>query len=197
MSGRRLSLAMALAVLAMTLVALPSFAMNPAPRRVVAVGQMPRVPLVAVPSQMTPQPRARIATSHANGTVILMPYYGYGFGFDPFWNPYWYPGYWWYGRPFDDQQYLLQPVVPEGQALVTLHVVPSKAEVVIDRNDLGKARSFDSVRHPLWLKPGQHVVEISKAGYQALRLSFTVESGRAYDLVYGLNKGSGVDARST
>ncbi len=142
--------------------------------------------------------RARpVAATAGAGSVVLVRYFGYPLGFYPGWDTFWYPGPWGYGWPGPEPSYALQPAVPTDQVLVTLHIKPAKAEVTVDGRTLGKARDFDSVRKPLWLKPGGHVVEIGRGGYQTLRLALDLEGGRGYDLSYGLNKGAGVDGRSS
>lgn len=136
-------------------------------------------------------------TFQSSGTVVQARYFRHRFGFYPYWDPFWYPDPWFYGWYAREPGYLVQPAVPKDQVLVTMHIKPAKAAVTVDGKSMGTARDFDSVSQPLWLKPGEHVIEIGKPGYQTLRLSLDLEGGRAYELNYGLNKGQGVDNRSS
>jgi hypothetical protein len=123
--------------------------------------------------------------------------YWHPYGFYSPWGPLWYPGPWWYAWPAPEPGYSLQPAVPKDQAMLTFHVSPGSAEVTVDGKAIGKAKGFDSVRRPLWLKPGEHVVELGKGGYQTLRITLDLEGGSGYDVSYGLNKGTGLDGRSS
>jgi hypothetical protein len=132
--------------------------------------------------------------------VILVPYFHYHdpFYYDPFyyhWYGRWPYDPWWYGPPAPAYRY--EVAVPADRALVTVHVKPSKATVLVDGRVVGEARDFDEPEEPLWLKPGRHVVELRRSGYQTLRLAFDLSGGEAYDLRYKLAKGEGLDARSS
>lgn len=186
-------------MVATLVLATPVLAAHPAPRATLMPIQTQHVMPAREVSGAAPlrSPRA-VVTDHDSGQVILVPYAGFGWGFGPFWDPYWTSNYWrFYDRWPDRAGYLLQPAVPDGQALVTLEIDPSRAEVAVDGRDVGKASLFRSVHHPLWLKAGKHVIEIKRNGYQTLRFDFDLESGRAYTLSYGMNKGTGVDTRSS
>lgn len=187
MSGRRYRFASALAVFTALLMAVPALAGNEGVRARSAAVR-------AFSAPTTPQ---MSATHYGAGPVVWARYYSRPFGFYSAWGPFWYPGPWWYGWPEPEPAYTLQPAVPKDQVLVTLHITPSKADVTVDGKTQGKARDFGSVRQPLWLKPGEHVIEIGRAGYQTLRLALELDGGHGYDLSYGLNKGQGLDARSS
>lgn len=116
---------------------------------------------------------------------------------DPFfWDPFWHPGwgvYYAYGpSPYDRHA---RPA-PRHAAPVELHVSPRKAKVSVDGDEVGQARDFDSRAYPLWLKPGTHELELSRPGYQTLRVKIDVKKGRAYRVRYDLREGEGLDPRS-
>jgi hypothetical protein len=118
--------------------------------------------------------------------------------FEPaFWYPY--PGFGWgisyaYGPP-PYGGYAQLP--PRNAAPVELHVSPRKADVIIDGTNVGQARDFNSRAYPLWLKAGTHTLELSRPGYQTLRVKFEVKRGKAYRVHYELREGEGIDPRSS
>lgn len=124
------------------------------------------------------------------GTVYARPY---------FWDPVWYPGFGWgvsyaYGPP-PYGAYSQPP--PRNAGPVELHVRPRKADVIVDGTNLGQARNFDSDAYPLWLKVGTHTLELSRPGYQTLRVKLEVRRGKAYRVHYELREGEGLDPRSS
>jgi PEGA domain len=141
----------------------------------------------------------RVAPARFHGRFGFHRYGGFGWGpyWGPFWDPFWYPDPWWYGEPYGPRGYVLQPAVPRDQSLVEFHIKPSKAMVTVDGKEIGRAKEFDTIRQPLWLKPGTHVIEIQRPGYQRLRLAIDVDGGQAYELNYALNRGQGLDNRSS
>ena len=127
--------------------------------------------------------------------VIVRPVF-----YDPlFSDPFWYPRFGWgvyysYGpAPY----YGYAQIPPPNAAPVELHVSPRKATVIVDGTNVGQARDFSSRAYPMWLKAGTHQMELSYKGYQTLRVKFDVKRGRAYRVHYELNKGEGLDPRSS
>lgn len=129
-----------------------------------------------------------------------------GWRFDPFWT-YGYGYYgpygpfafspWYSGPAYPQRIETTTPLVPADKAAVALDVHPSKAVITIDGEPAGRARDHDTMADALWLEPGRHVVELSADGRRTLRIEVDVEGGRAYDLRYELDKGAGLDARSS
>jgi hypothetical protein len=119
-----------------------------------------------------------------------------------FWDPFW-PGpspWGWYG--YGSLVYVpvsggTMQVAPLDVARLGLHVSPRKADIVIDGNDVGEARDYDADFRPLWLSPGDHVLELRYLGYQTLRIRLDVNKGQVSDLHYKLRAGSGLDERSS
>jgi len=111
------------------------------------------------------------------------PYSGFGWGLSSWYGPPLYGGY--------------APIQPRNAAPVELHVRPRRSEVIIDGSNVGQARDFNSRAYPLWLKAGTHTLELSRPGYETLRLTFEVKRGRAYRVHYELREGEGLDPRSS
>src|SRR5262245_6934298 len=109
-----------------------------------------------------------------------------------YWDPWWYPYPY---APYPYPRYAQLP--PRNVAPVELHVSPRKADVIVDGANVGQARDFNSAAYPLWLKPGTHTLELSRSGYQTLRVKFAVQKGRAYRVHYELREGEGLDPRSS
>jgi hypothetical protein len=129
------------------------------------------------------------------GSVVVVPgwYPGwYGSG----WYGWWGPGWWdtsWYA-PWEARHLAVRP--SKDAAAVELHVHPWKAEVKVDGTLVGQARDFDSRATPLWVKPGEHVLELSYPGYETLRTQIDASSALTLDLRFHLDKGHGLDPRS-
>ena len=76
-------------------------------------------------------------------------------------------------------------------------MIPRRATVVVDGDEVGTARHFNGYRDALWLQPGLHTVEFQVRGYMTLRVRVDAKEGRYYKLQYRLRKGEGVDPRSS
>jgi hypothetical protein len=128
---------------------------------------------------------AFIVSPGFSGPVLFDP-----FGYGPAWG-------WWGLDPARPGDYVTLPPVPPNMARISLHVKPRKADLVIDGTDIGEARDYTFEDRPLWLSPGPHQVEIRFAGYQTLRLGLELSKGQVYDLHYRLDRGEGIDSRSS
>ncbi len=127
--------------------------------------------------------------------VIVRPVF-----YDPFfWDPFWYPRLGWgvYSSYGPAPYYGYAQLPPRNAAPAELHVKPRKSTVIVDGTVVGQARDFSSQAYPMWLKAGTHQLELSYKGYQTLRVKFEVKRGRAYRVHYELNKGQGIDPRSS
>jgi len=122
---------------------------------------------------------------------------------DPFWDPLWdidadlvlgYAPYTYPPRAWTTYG----PTGPARHSLVPieLHVHPWKASVIVDDSTLGEARDYNDDAHPLFLTPGDHLVELQYPGYETLRFTLNVQRGLPRDLHYSLIKGEGMDPRS-
>jgi hypothetical protein len=78
-------------------------------------------------------------------------------------------------RPPDD--------APADWGFLGIDVLPADAEVYVDGHAVGEARQFGGGEGMLALPPGRHRIEIQRAGFQPVRLTF--EIGRRQTHVYG------------
>jgi hypothetical protein len=123
------------------------------------------------------------------------------FAVSTFWDPFW-PGpspWGWYG--YGPLVYAPASggtlAAPPDAARLGLHVRPRKADILMDGNDVGEARDYDADFRPLWLSPGDHLLELRYPGYQTLRIRMDLGKGQASVLHYKLRAGSGLDERSS
>lgn len=170
----------------------------------------------------SPPTRSRVATqapSPRSGTPARTPvqgraHYGYGGsgyggypGHYPGWyGPLWSYGFWW-GWPsaYWDPWWYPTPYVyverdsaiPVGPALLETDVVPRKARVRLDGEDVGRVKDYNGTWDQLPLREGRHVVEFEADGYQTLRVVLDASAGRRYRVVYALQRGAGLDERSS
>ncbi len=173
--------------------------MRRAPRRTTLALTLAPLLLLGIPEAMAGGRTVVRSSGIVQHRVIVRPAF-----VDPFfWDPFWYPGFGWglydsYGPPYGPPPYGgYAQVPPRNAAPVELHVSPRKATVIVDGTDVGQARDFNSRAYPLWLKAGTHTLELSRPGYQTLRVKFEVKRGRAYRVHYDLREGKGVDPRSS
>lgn len=108
------------------------------------------------------------------------PYWGLGFG----WGG-------WYPRPV----YRASAPGEAPGALIT-RVQPKKARVAVDGQFVGKAKNFNGTWDRLWLEPGLYSLELSRKGYQTLRVNVDVHPGMTVKLEEQLREGAGLDPRS-
>jgi len=149
--------------------------------------------------------RATYGYGHGHGSGY---YPGYGWGWGGYYGYRWgygYPYYGYGGRPYyRGVGYAARPVIlAGGQAGASrpggleLNVKPKKASVTVDGKYVGQARDFNGKWDLLWLKPGGRVVELGYDGHKTLRLFLEVEGGQFLKLGERLEKGEGIDPRST
>lgn len=132
---------------------------------------------------------------HEGGGVVVVPGWYPGW-YGPGWYGWWGPSWWdtpWYA-PWHPRHLAVRP--SKDASAVELHVHPWKAEVKVDGTPAGQARDFDSRATPLWVKPGEHVLELSYPGYETLRTRIDAGSALTLDLRFHLEKGQGLDPRS-
>ncbi len=126
---------------------------------------------------------------HGHGYGYYGHYGHYGYPWYPYWGGY-YPA--WGAYPGMTLR------VPEtAPAAIETDVRPKKAEVLIDGEFAGQARDFNGTWDLLWLDPGEHVVEFRAPGYKTLRQHVPIAAGGYVRLHWRLEKGEGLDARST
>jgi hypothetical protein len=76
-------------------------------------------------------------------------------------------------------------------------VTPKKAEIHMDGSFVGQARDYDGRLNVLWVEPGKHTFEFSRDGYMTLRRHVDVRAGMRLQFAEALQKGEGIDPRST
>jgi hypothetical protein len=101
---------------------------------------------------------------------VYRPGFGWGFGYDPFWYRWGYPGY---VTPY---------VVPVGvTGDLRLEVEPKTAEVYVDGYYAGIVDQFNGHFHHLAMAPGGHNIEVRATGFQPLAFSVYVQPDRTID----------------
>ena len=108
--------------------------------------------------------------------------------YDPFYEPFWDfgPAWVWWGPWYSATAPYPSAVdirpAPTGVASVELHVHPWTASLIVDGSRLGEARDFYGPAHPLWLKPGKHMVELEHAGFKTLSFELDLNKDQSYNL---------------
>jgi hypothetical protein len=76
-------------------------------------------------------------------------------------------------------------------------VRPKKATVRLDGEEIGQARDYNGTWNYLWLEPGEHVLEFEYPGHMSLRVDIDLGAGEYRRIVDRLQKGEGLDPRSS
>jgi hypothetical protein len=131
---------------------------------------------------------------------------GYPGGY-PYWRYYGYwgaPHYWgWVGPPwgwwYAGWPYYVPAARPDPSApgFVETDVRPKKADVLVDGEFVGQARDYNGTWNLLWLPPGDHVLDFRKDGYMTRRYHVRLRPGGGVRLTEPLQRGSGLDPRSS
>lgn len=134
----------------------------------------------------------RVAGGGGGGVVVVRrpvfvssfpafrPYYF----FDPFYDPYYWGGFGWYGwypqpGPFFGSSY--------GQVTSTrIQVTPRQAEVYVDGYLVGLVDDFDGFAQRLHLPPGEHEIQVYMAGYRTLTQRMLFRQGQSYKIQQAL-----------
>lgn len=133
-------------------------------------------------------------------------FYGYGYGwgwglYGGYWGSPWYSaGVWW---PPAGYYVGMQPerlTVGESRsatpAIVETDIQPRKAAVLLDGEEVGRAKDFNGTWDRLTVPSGGHTLEFSAPGYMTLRTAIRLEPGKYYRISEDLRKGAGIDPRS-
>lgn len=119
------------------------------------------------------------------------PYLGWYYGSYPFY-PY-YPYYPWHHVP----SVHVYRLPASGPAAVEIDIRPKRATVTLDGDEIGRAKEYNGNWNYLWLEPGTYELAFSADGYKTLKAHLRVMEGRHYRFVDRLEKGEGLDPRST
>jgi hypothetical protein len=88
--------------------------------------------------------------------------------------------------------------MPEtGPSAVEIDIRPKRATVFLDGENIGRAKEYNGTWNLLWLEPGVYELEFAYDGYRTLRTHLRVRSGRWYRFTDRMEKGEGLDPRST
>jgi hypothetical protein len=117
------------------------------------------------------------------------PGWNYGpwgpWGYDPFWSPFGYGGYYYYNDPFygsrgygrSEPEPEPEPEAPRTGSL-RFRVSPASAQVYVDGRLMGRVDDFNGLAHHLELVAGAHQLELRADGYETLVTSVTVKADR-------------------
>jgi len=113
-----------------------------------------------------------------------------GFGYAPFYYPfYWAPYYWgWHPSPWLYPQYPYYPAAYDAASNVRLLVTPREAEVYVDGYLVGVVDDFDGFSQRLRLRPGEHEIQLYLPGYRVISQKMLFRPRETYKLRYTLEK---------
>lgn len=165
------------------------------------------------PPRHAPQ-RARGIATYGHGAphvwggptyVVVDPWF-YDWWFDPWWSfgfgwGAWSFGHgerwWWYPRVCCPPDAELGARPSDAPSALVTDIDPRRAAVRLNGESVGRARDYDGTWDRLVVPPGRHVLEFSAPGYQTLRVGVDTERGATYRIAYDLQRGEGIDPRST
>ena len=145
------------------------------------------------------------------------PYWGGYFGaFGGPWSHWWWGQPWWgfnvglwntgywgaWGAPYyaggyyDDGRETVR-VTGNLPSVIETDVRPRRSTVTLNGVDVGRARDYNGTWDTLDVPVGEHVLEFSYRGYKTLRYHVTVRPGQRLVIIEKLEKGEGLDPRST
>jgi hypothetical protein len=120
------------------------------------------------------------AAEEHHGRIVVRG--GYGFGprfFDPFWAPYPYGPYPYYG---------VAPMEPRMFGDVRVHATPRQAEVYVDGAYAGVVGDFDGVFSRLHTTPGGHAITLHLEGYRTVTRNVYVAPDATLKLQLAMEK---------
>jgi hypothetical protein len=135
-----------------------------------------------------------------HGHGMYHGYHGYYGGYwGPYWGGWWGPG-WWGGGWWGPGWYPYQPeggvsmhaALMAGYGAIKTNVNPKQAEVWADGKPVAEARNLDGTPSYLWLKAGEHKIQIYKSGYVTYDQMIDVHAGMRTELRVNLVPGQSV-----
>jgi hypothetical protein len=123
---------------------------------------------------------------HRRVIVVRPSYWGFGYGYGPYWSdPYWYGyGYGPYGRYGYGYR-------PSNWAVVDTDVSPESARVYLDGQYIGTADDFDGFPDYLYLRRGRYRLEFRLEGFQTRTIDVDARPGVKVDVGEKLPRISG------
>ncbi len=117
------------------------------------------------------------------GRGFFSPYFGFGYGFAPYWGPWGPYGY----APAGGID--MGAALIAGYGAVNMNVRPGEAEVWADGKYVAEAKDLDGYPSYLWLSEGPHRIVVYKGGYASFDEEIDVRRGNRSDLKVRLEKG--------
>jgi hypothetical protein len=114
----------------------------------------------------------------------------------PYWGPYWGGGWWgpgWWGYSYEPEGGIsMGSALMAGYGAVKTNVNPKQAEVWADGKPVAEARNLDGTPSYLWLKAGEHKIQIYESGYVTYDQMVDVHAGMRTELRVNLVPGQSV-----
>jgi hypothetical protein len=123
------------------------------------------------------------------------PYWGAGWWGPAWWGPYWGP-YW--GYPYyPEGQVSMHAAMLAGYGAIKVDAKPKQAEVWADGKPIAEARDLDGTPSYLWLKAGEHRIQIYEGGFVTFDQKVDVHAGMRTELRVQLEPGPSVPPSGT
>jgi PEGA domain-containing protein len=153
-------------------------------KRVVAIAPVATLVLITLsPQDAFAQGRRGFRRGFGGRAFFVAPYFGFGYGFGPYWGPWGPYGY----APAGGID--MGAALIAGYGAVDLNVKPGEAEVWVDGKYVAEAKDLDGYPSYLWLSEGPHRVVVYKGGYASFDEQIDVRRGLRSDLKVRLDKG--------
>jgi hypothetical protein len=133
------------------------------------------------------------------------PHFGVGLGYGPYWaGPYWGPGWWgsgwrwgpywgsYLGYPPPEGRVHMGQALAAGYGAIKIDAKPKHAEVWADGNYIAEARDLDGTPSYLWLKAGEHDIQLYQNGYVTFDRKIDVHAGMRTELRVHMDRGPSV-----
>jgi hypothetical protein len=162
--------------------------------------------LVAVTFGAPSKAEARDNDGHGVVRVYhgFRPYFGvhYGHWGGPYWGAGWWgPGWWgpgWgWGYPYYPEGSIsMHAAMLAGYGAIKIDAKPKQAEAWADGKPIAEARDLDGTPSYLWLKEGEHRIQIYKGGFVTFDQKVDVHAGMRTELRVQLEPGPSVPPSS-
>jgi len=123
------------------------------------------------------------------------PYWGAGW-----WGPGWWGPGWWgpsWGYPYPGGGPSMQSAMMAGYGAIKIDAKPKHAEVWADGKPIAEARDLDGTPSYLWLKAGEHRIQIYEGGFVTYDQKIDVRAGMRTELRVQLEPGPSVPPSGT
>jgi hypothetical protein len=129
------------------------------------------------------------------------PYFGvnYGpwgaYGWGPYWGVGWGPGWWgpgWGYPNYPEGGVSMHAALMAGYGAIKVDAKPKQAEVWADGRPIAEARDLDGTPSYLWLKDGEHRIQVYQGGFVTFDQKVDVHAGMLTRLRIQLEPGASV-----